>query len=240
MENYERQIGLKTIYLTLIRRFIFIFVIFIPVAIASFVVTQKLLPVSYQSSVTYKNGNGNAITTAHHSNMQTFLRDTVVISEEQKAENPSYQSGAVTKAVNKLNEQNITIDAAAINSGLTFGSFTNNATSFTVTFTTNTNGIADKVLQALVDAVKENISEGYTGTSKIDAAYKNFNASNASAASSAASVKKNRNYLLIALAAGLVLALGVPFVYEIVSDEVYDRKDIEGLGSDSFELAASK
>ena len=49
---------------------------------------------------------------------------------------------------------------------------------------------------------------------------------------------KEQTYFLIALAAGFVVAFGIPFVDEIVSDEVYDKYDIEALGFSAFEVKA--
>ena len=51
--------------------------------------------------------------------------------------------------------------------------------------------------------------------------------------------KENR-YFLIAAAAGLVVALAVPFVYEIIADEVYDAKDITDWGVPATLIDASK
>ena len=60
------------------------------------------------------------------------------------------------------------------------------------------------------------------------------------AASSPSDVSGTNKYLIIGIAAGAVLALGLAFVDEIISDEVYDRRDVELLGSPSFEITASK
>ncbi|MBQ7243954.1 MAG: hypothetical protein IJS52_07090, partial [Bacilli bacterium] len=50
--QYERQIGLRTIWLTILRRFVDAIVIFVPIALASFVVTQKVMTKSFTSSTT--------------------------------------------------------------------------------------------------------------------------------------------------------------------------------------------
>ena len=41
---------------------------------------------------------------------------------------------------------------------------------------------------------------------------------------------------IMIIAVDVVLALGFPFAYEIVSDEVYDKDDAERLGGNGFEI----
>ena len=58
MEKYEKTIGLKTIWLTIVRRFLVIFAVFIPIALATVVYTQFFMTKTYQSSVTlYRAGS---------------------------------------------------------------------------------------------------------------------------------------------------------------------------------------
>ena len=226
MENYEKTIGLKTIWLTIIRRFPLIFIIFIPMGLASIIVTQFLLTKTYQSTVTMSRGVGTTISTAQHTVMQSYIRDSSVNAEDHT------KDGAVAKAVTKLEAEGIVITANEINKGLAFASMTNGATSFSFSFTSNNSTLVQPVLKAVSEAAVENMAAGTAAeykTAKIE-----------SAASGAVKNSKEKTYLLVALAATAVVALGVPFVYEIVVDEVYDKKDVEQLGSEGFLLTASK
>ncbi len=224
MENYEKSIGLKTIGLTFLRRFHMILIIFLPMALASIIVTQFLLTKTYQSSVTMSRGAGTTITTSQYTVMQTYIRDSSVNAEDHT------KDGAVAKAVTKLESQGIKITANDINKGLAFPSAKDGAISFTFSFTSINSALVQPVLKAVSESAVENMSliEGYKNT-RIE-----------SAASGATKNSKEKTYLIIALVASAVVALGVPFVYEIVSDEVYDRKDIESLGCEGFVLTASK
>ena len=52
MEGYEKSICLKTIWLTIVRRFEYILLIFVPIALATLIVTRFVLKKTYQSTVT--------------------------------------------------------------------------------------------------------------------------------------------------------------------------------------------
>ncbi len=226
MENYEKSIGLKTIGLTFLRRFHMILIIFLPMALASIIVTQFLLTKTYQSSATMSRGTGMTISTAQHTVMQSYIRDSTVNAEDHT------KDGAVAKAVTALAEEGIVITANDINKGLSFASMANGASSFSFSFTSSNKAIVQPVLKAVSKAAVDNMKNGTVNDYK--------NAKLESEASGAIKNSKEKTYLIIALAASAVVALGVPFVYEIVSDEVYDRKDIESLGCEGFVLTASK
>lgn len=225
MESYEKSIGLKTIWLTFARRWKLILVIFIPIALGAFLVTNFMVKKTYQSSLAISRGDGTTITTAQHSAMQAFFTDSTINSEDPT------KSGALVKASKTLAENNITISETQIKTGLSFASMTNGASSFTVSFTTANQSIAKAVLDAVSDAAIENMHNGTVNDYKT--------AKKIGEASAPTKNSKERRYLIIALAADLVLALGIPFVQEILDDEVYDKKDIEMLGSEGFELSTT-
>ena len=224
MERYEKTIGLKTIYLTLARRLHIVVLIFLPLALASFIVTQFVLTKTYQSTVSMGRGGTNVITTAQHTVMQSYIKDATVNEEDPT------KSGALAKAVEKLKAENITITTSEINAGLSFATMANNSASFSFSFTSKKQAIVQPVLKAVSEAAVENLSttKDYATSTIV------------SAASAAKKNSKENTYLLIALAGSAVLALGVPFVYEIIADEVYDKEDIESLGCESFTLTVSK
>lgn len=225
MDQYEKSIGLKTIYTTLVRRFHIILIIFIPVAIAAFVVTNFMLTKTYSSTVTMSRGVGNTISTAQHTKMQSFIRDSSVNTEDES------KSGALAIAVKNLAAQDITITTAEISAGLSFATMANGASSFSFSFISSKQAIVQPVLQAVAEAAKENMNASSDNDVKTAAIAAN--------ASAAIKNSKEQTYFLVALAADLVVACGVPFVYEIIADEVYDKEDVRNLGADSFELKVS-
>ena len=103
MEGYEKTIGLKTIWLTLIRRFEYILFVFIPIALTTLIVTQVVLTKTYQSSVTV-----SLNTTFTTPNFEVFK--TYGTSQE-----------VLDSTVEKLQaEKGIGISASDISSGLSF------------------------------------------------------------------------------------------------------------------------
>ena len=224
MDRYERIIGLKTIWTTIVRRWYVFFMIFIPVALISYIVTDKLLAKSYVSSVSFSRGAGTTISTAQHTVMQTYITDTT-----ENKEDPT-KSGAIARAVAALVQEEITITAADIKAGISFNSMTNGAASFTVIFTSKNQAMVQPILKAVSEFAVENMKNAGINDYK--------NATIVSPASAPTKNSKERTYFLIALVAGFVVAFGIPFVDEIVGDEVYDKKDIENLGCSAFEVKA--
>lgn len=214
MEKYEKTIGLKTIWLTIIRRYLAIFLVFIPIAAATVIYTQLVMKKSYQSSTTFIN-NTNLNQTQHSQiALQITKTETINATVERLA----------------AKEAPIIVDASTITSGLSVTAFnSNNPGIVTFSFTSTNKDIAKPILTELeevaLDAVK---ASGFANMG-----YK-------SRASEPIKVSKDKTYLLIGLAAGAVLALGFAFVYEIISDEVYDKDDIEKLGCSGFEFTVSK
>lgn len=228
MDRYEKQIGLKTIYLTLARRFHIILLIFIPIALATFLVTNFMMTKTYQSSVTL---NRNAvISAAQYQVIQNYVSDT---------SNDETKPGAIyTTAVN-LKENNVKhangneITVAEIKSGLSFATLATNSITVSYSFTSSDKSITQQVMNELT---KNAVAYLKSDRNNTKAEYANMSYSEASAPTKNSSENK---YLLIGLALGAVLALGVPFVYEIVSDQVYDKDDIIALGGDAFTLTVT-
>ena len=61
-----------------------------------------------------------------------------------------------------------------------------------------------------------------------------------SRASNPVKTSKEDTYLIAGLAISLLLGYGFAFLYEIISDEVFDKSDIETLGCSGFEFTVSK
>ena len=218
MNNYEKSIGLKTIYLTIIRRWKIILFLFIPIALVSFVVTNFFMTKTYQSSVTVS--KDTAFSATHFDKFKTALKSSdlaTTVADALKEDGTKHSNG---------NE----ITASEILSGLSFTTPATTAVSATFSFQSTDNTITQPVLAKFADSAVESIKavsefKGIKVTSTASAAVKN---------------SSERKYLIIGIAAGAVVALGGAFIYEIISDEVYDKGDVEMLGCPAFELKVNK
>ena len=213
MNKYEKTIGLKTIFLTFARRWRVIFIIFIPSIIVTLLVSLVFIPKQYQSSVTLF--NGSSLNTTTHNAVQLQIQ----------------QDSTLKKATQYLEtDYSLSITNETILKGLSFTAFnssTPNVVKFS--FTSKTQNIVKPIIESLSKAaLEELIANGYEQM-KIS-----------SSASNPVSVGKGKTYLLIGLAASVVLGLGIAFVDEIVSDEVYDEDDLALLGSSSYGLIVTK
>lgn len=222
MDKYERSIGLKTIYLTFARRFIYIFLIFIPIGVISFLAIRFGMTKNYQSSSTVQK---DAVFAAAH--YQTF--NSLVLNEETTKKAEENLAAADVKHSNSN-----PITASEIKSGLSLSAFNNSSQSINVTisFKSTDSSIVQKVLNEVttisVAAALEKDSKSFAGLTV------------SSEASAAKDISNTKKYYLIAVAADLVLALGIPFIWEIVADEVYNNEDVESLGCEAFTLKLSK
>lgn len=214
MEKYEKAIRLKTIWLTFVRRWKIILIIFVPAALATLIVTQFFIPKQYQSSATFlNNANLNATT---HSAAQLQIQ----------------KEATLTKAVKYLEaDYSITnISAGNILNGLSFTAYSAyNPGVVIFSYTSKQQKIVKPIAEALSKAALEELQAN--GFDKMVIS---------SPASNPTSVGKGKQYLLIGLAVSAVLGLGIAFVDEIVSDEVYDEDDIALLGSSSYGLIVTK
>ena len=125
-------------------------------------------------------------------------------------------------------ETPIVLSDAEIKAGMTFSSLNTSSTSVSITYTHKNSSYTVAVANALAKAVVDNMAGKLPGVKVTSEATGNSETSGW------------KKYLLIALAADFVLACGLPFIDEIISDEVYDKKDIEALGCEGFELSVSK
>ena len=220
MENYERTISLKTIWLTLVRRYDGILFIFLPILLASFLVTNFMITKTYQSSVVVN--NTAVVNTAQHQQFGEVLKKSetaTTTANNLKAAKIKHANGAE-------------ISASEILGGVNLSALASNSISMTITFQSTDSSITkyvlDEVAKVAAATAKETIS-GFGGLTVADAG-----------ASAAKKNSKDTQYFLIAAVAGLVVALGVPFVYEIFADEVYDAKDIQSWGVPASLIDCSK
>ena len=214
MEKYEKAIGLKTIWLTFVRRWKIILIIFVPAALATLIVTQFFIPKQYQSSASFL--NNASLTSTTHNAAQLQIKKEATLDKAVKYLESDY---SITN-----------ISASNILNGLTFTAFnSNNPSVVSFSYTTKQQKFAKPVTEALSKAGLEELQAN--GFDKMTIS---------SPASNPVSVGKGKQYLLIGLVASTVLSLGIAFADEIASDEVYDEDDIAMLGSSSYGLIVSK
>ena len=210
---YEKRIGLNTLWQMMIRRWKIALVVFAPLVIATIVVSQFVIKKTYQSSASFYNTAG--LNSSQHAEIISIIK-----SEE-----------VANKAIEELSSSHPTIIISTndIISGLSFESF-NSSKSGNVSFMFNYT--IEKATQPILASV---YNVAYT---EIKSHYPNL--IKQSEASKAVNISKNNTYLWIGLGSSVVLALGMAFIDEIISDEVYDSDDIRYLGSPAFEITASK
>ncbi|MBO6285540.1 MAG: hypothetical protein J6O18_04420 [Bacilli bacterium] len=215
MQKYERTIGLKTIYLTLVRRTEAILALFIVLVGASFIVTNFMMGKQYTS--TSLMANNAAISQPTYTLMQNNIKSDATIDSVVK--------NLKTAKVTHGNGKDVT--ASEIKSGLSFSAFAANMVQFTVSFKSSDAAIVQYTLEEVMNVSYDVLKPTYAGLSIY------------SPASAAVKTSKENTYLLVGVAASLVVALGVPFVWEIAEDAVYDKKEVESWGAPAFELRAS-
>ena len=240
MEPYERSISLKTVGLTIVRRWVGIVLIFAPIALASYVVTQKMMTKSYSSSIVLT--NNAAVVQAQHSILASAAKDknlsyTVTTpAAEEGGEATTETIYVFPEAAKQLAADGVkhangkAITAEEIVAGYSVGAFASNSITVTFSFTSSDSTVTKKILDVTTPLIYKAAEPRITGT-------KNFVVGEASAPTK---VSKENTYLLIGLAAGFVVACALPFIDEIISDEVYDAKDVRMLGCDGFEIKANK
>ena len=226
MDNkYEKQIGLKTIYLTFVRRWMYMLIIFVPVVAAAYIYTQKIMKDTYSSiAVISKNA----------------VFDQTRYNDMKSNINSSYESTVTAlgeAGVKHSNGNPITInDLAAVS----VDSFVANKYTVTLSMSSSESGITQPILTELAKQAVEKCynhdAEGNRTTAKSNFEGTQLNGGKASAATPSGKAKK---YFIIGAAAGAVLALGLPFIYEITSDEVYEASDLTSYGIPAFDIKAT-
>lgn len=218
MENYEKNISLKTIWLTFRRRYDGILFIFIPILLASFLVTNFMMTKTYLSTATAN--NTAVINDTQRQNVQALIKKSetlTTVANNLKANGHKHANGAYIAPEE--------IGAKALVSIAT------NSITMTVTFESTDKTITKYVLDEILNVALPIAKTSGWGLDKLAVA---------SPASAATKNSKETKYFLIAAAAGLVVALAVPFIYEIVADEVFDAKDIAAWGVPASYIDASK
>ena len=213
MEKYEKTIGLKTVWLTFVRRWKIMLTIFIPSALVTLVISLFFVPKQYQSSAIYLN---NATSSAN-----TYSGIQYQIQKQETLE----------KTIKSLEENySLTITIDTIANGLSFTAYNSSSPGIVkFSFTSKTLSIVKPVVETLSTVALDELKTN--GFDKVVIS---------SSASNPVSVGKGKTYLLIGITASAILGLGIAFIDEIISDEIYDEDDVLLLGSSSYGLITSK
>lgn len=217
MEKYEKAIGFKTIKLTFLRQWFAIVCIFIPIAIASLIATNLFVAKTYTSSSTLTR-EGSVIPANQFDPLVNKIKST----SNQVASN-LLKDGIVHSNGKEITNNDIL-------SGLSFSEYVSNSASITITYKSTDKSIVQPVVKEIVNYCvnsKSTVTEFAGLYVSSEASFPTTNSSQS-------------KYLLIALAADAVASLAVPFLFEVIGDEVYDREDVELLGCPGFELNAQK
>ena len=223
INQYERNISLKTVGLTFVRRWTTILLFFIPIAAVSYIVTNHIMTKTYQSSVTLS--RNAAVSAAQYQLVQSKVKESIPATVEALAEDNVWHP-----AIKHSNGSKIT--AAEITKGLSWTALASNSIYVTFSFQSSDVKIVQATLQELAEQSVETLKTDAT-TSKDFA-----NVSISTQATVATKNSSEKKYFLIALAAGAVLSLGIAFLDEILSDEVYDAKDVASWGVPAFDMKA--
>ena len=186
MQKYERTIGLRTIYLTLIRRTEMILAIFLVLAGASFIVTNFFMAKQYTSTSVV--ANNAAITQPVYTLMQNNIKSDNTMNAVVK--------NLSTAGVKHKNGNAITL--SDVKSGLSFSTWASNMVQFTLSYKTNDETVAQPILTEITNVAYDVLKPSYAGLTIYSEATK------------PAKTSKENTYLLVGVAASLVLALGVP------------------------------
>lgn len=228
--QYERQIGLRTIGLTIVRRFIDVIVIFIPIALASYVVTQKVMTKSFTSSVSLTiNG---VISSAQYAVIKSSINKadlayTVTAEDEEKTVTTYY---VYTQAAANLVAKGVNMKPTDIYPKISLAALASSSASISISFTSSDSALPKKVLDEVAPLLVIAYKQMRTDLGTLSTV----------PASAAVHSSKENTYLLIGLAAGLALGFGFAFLDEIFSDEVYNARDVNNFGGAGFDLKVSR
>ena len=217
MIKYEKQIGLKAIKLTFLRQWFAIVCIFIPIAIASLIATSLFVSKSYSATTTISRETSFTAEGYYNTFTNRIVATATNIATNLQNNNIAHANGA-------------TITADEIVSGLSFSKYVAGSLTSTITYSSSDRATVQPVLTELTTyciSQKDSVAE-FKGLAVSVPISQTKESSNSG------------KYLLIAIAADFVVSIGVPFLFEVIGDEVYDREDVEMLGCAGFELNTQK
>ena len=192
-----------------------ILLLFLPLFLASYVVTNHVMTKSYACTSSVQ--NNAAIAQSTYTLIQNSMKSSEIF---ETVETNLAEAG--TKHANGT-----AITASEVQKSISFSAFSSNMVSFTVTFATKDSTIAQKALAEYVNVALEANATAYPNLKLL------------SKASAPVKTSKENQYFLIGAVASLAVALVIPFIIEIVGDEVFDAKDVRLFGCEAAEIRAS-
>ncbi len=232
---YERTVSLKTFFLAFRKRYIEAIFLFLPVALASLVVTQFVMKKNYASSFSFS--ISGTLSTSQYAAIKASLEDSDFSYVEETTGTADsttvflYPESAMQLAnAGKTHSDGSKITANEIFQNISLGSFVSNSSTVSVTFASEDSAIVNDVLHVFAPLATKGLS-----ASRADLSTLSY-----SSPTAVVKTSKENQYLLIAMASGFIIACFLPVIDEVVSDEVYDRDDIEMLGGSGYVLNTSK
>ena len=229
LNKYEKTVTYRTIFLTIIRRFHIFLIVFLPIVIISFLFTHFLVQKTYQSTIVL-NRNGN-ITSAQYQVMQKQIKE--IGSEE----NPStiycvYQN---LKKNDIKHSDGREITTSEIQSGISFSLLDSNSIYFSFYFKSKDLSIVKPVSNELALNTIQFLKDSNKTTN-----YTDFKSLSLDSVSDPVKNSKETTYFLIFSAIGFAAASLISLIYEVVGDEVFNKKDLEYTGINISEINLSK
>ncbi len=211
---YKKRIGFKTLWQTIAKRYAIIIFTFLPLAGTSISLILSFVPKTYCSQTTVSKSSGFVLN--HYLLLETHVKSIEVL----------------TYSLEELNNYGIAISFSDLKDGIFFQQFTNGSTDVTFYFQSKKADIVQKVLHTLVNTAVFYIKNESDSDSKriFDSLFIS------SPASVANKNSKEEFYLTYSLLTSLFISVAGPFTYETITDTVYDKRDIELLGSEGFEI----
>ena len=217
-KNYEKRIGLNTIYLAIKRRFGVILYLLVCSALVGVIYVTSFATKEYKVSAVF---TGTAyITTQDFSELKADVSSDV----------------AIDTTVANLNEKGLRhangdlISSSDIKGKLTYSDLPGNTYDFKFQLSGTDKSVLKQILNELsnvsIDIVNNYFTSKYT--------YKTFSVSQST--SDPIKISKEYNYMLFIMVVGGCLGLILATTKELVSDTVYDKYEFEYYNSDVYEI----
>ena len=147
MKKYEKKVGLKTVWMTIVRRWKIISLIFVPAVLITFLITQVFIPENYQSNATLLNDTN--LTSASHDAIRSKIQNETILGKASQYLEANYS---------------ISLTSSNILNGLSFTPFnSSNAGIVKFSYSSKTKSLVKPVVESVSNvAVEELKASGYS------------------------------------------------------------------------------
>ena len=221
MEKRSKEISLKTLLLTFIRRFDLMLLVLIPAFLVTVLVSNFMIAKTYYSELSL-------------SQQRTIIKETQYDTIKKYATS----TGAITKAVDQLKKEKIfhadgsAITSEEIKAGLSFNKYEANSIYVTYSFTSPDKTITKSVLSQLTAATIDYLKD--------DESAKLTNVTISKPITDPQETSRNKKIFLVGTAVSVVVAFTTAFIVEVALDKVYDKSDFELAGVKVTEINLPK